>query len=164
MEKWTGSKLGKEYVKAVYCHSAYLTCMQSKSCEMPSWMNYKLKSRFLGEISIWYFSGDSKITAVGDCSHEIKRCLLLGRKVMSNLSSVQLLSRVQLFVTPWTAGHQAPPSMGFSRQEYHFPGKGCHHLLLDSILKSKDITLPTKVHLVKAMVFHLSCMHVRVEL
>ena len=50
----------------------------------------------------------SKITAVGDCSHEIKRCLLLGRKVMTNL---------------------------------------------DSILKSRDITLPTKVHLVKAMVF-----------
>ena len=54
---------------------------------------------------IW---GDSRITADGDCSHEIKRCLLLGRKVMTNL---------------------------------------------DSILKSRDITLPTKVHLVKPMVF-----------
>ena len=52
--------------------------------------------------------GSSKITADGDCSHEIKRCLLLGRKVMTNL---------------------------------------------DSILKSKDITLPTKVRLIKAMVF-----------
>ena len=55
-----------------------------------------------------FISGGSKITADGDCSHEIKRCLLLRRKVMSNL---------------------------------------------DSILKSRDITLPTKVHLVKAMVF-----------
>ena len=55
-----------------------------------------------------FILGDSKITADGDCSHEIKRCLLLGRKVMSNL---------------------------------------------DSIFKSRDITLPTKVHLVKAMVF-----------
>ena len=55
-----------------------------------------------------YFWGGSKITADGDCCHEIKRCLLLGRKVMTNL---------------------------------------------DSILKSKDIILPTKVHLVKAMVF-----------
>ena len=54
------------------------------------------------------FFGDSKIIADGDCSHEIKRCLLLGKKVMTNL---------------------------------------------DSILKSRDITLPTKVHLVKAMVF-----------
>ena len=55
-----------------------------------------------------YFGGGSKITADGDCSHEIKRHLLLGRKVMSNL---------------------------------------------DSILKNRDISLPTKVHLVKAMVF-----------
>ena len=55
-----------------------------------------------------FISGDSKITADGDCSHEIKRCLLLGRKVVTNLSS---------------------------------------------ILKSRDITLPTKVHLVKGMVF-----------
>ena len=52
MEQQTGSKSRKEYVKAVYCHSAYLTCMQSKSCEMPSWMKHKLKSRLLGEISI----------------------------------------------------------------------------------------------------------------
>ena len=55
-----------------------------------------------------FILGSSKITADGDCSHEIKRCLLLGRKVMTNL---------------------------------------------DSILKSRDITLPTKVHLLKAMVF-----------
>ena len=48
----TGSKLGKEYVKAVYCHPAYLTYMQSTSCEMPGWMKHKLESRLLGEISI----------------------------------------------------------------------------------------------------------------
>ena len=65
------------------------------------------------------FWGGSKITAHGDCSHEIKRCLLLGRKVMTNL---------------------------------------------DSILKSRDRTLPTKVCLVKALVFHVSCMDVRVGL
>ena len=52
MQQWTDSKLGKEYVKAVYCHSAYVTCMQSTSCEMPGWMKHKLESRFLGEISI----------------------------------------------------------------------------------------------------------------
>ena len=59
----------------------------------------------------------SKITADGDCSHEIKGCLLLGRKVMTNL---------------------------------------------DSIFKSRDITLPTKVHLVKAVIFPVSCMDVRI--
>ena len=66
-----------------------------------------------------FIFGGSKITADGDCSHEIKRHLLLGRKVMTNL---------------------------------------------DSILKSRDITLPTKVRLVKAMVFQWSCMDVRVGL
>ena len=52
MEQWTGSELGKEYVKDVYWHSAYLTYMQSVSCEMLDWMNHKLKSRLQGEISI----------------------------------------------------------------------------------------------------------------
>jgi len=170
MEQQTGSKLGKEYVKAVYCHSAFLTYMQSTSCEMSGWKKHKLESRLPGEISIisdmqmtpplwqkaeelksllmkvkeesekvdlnlniqktnimasgpissWpidgetmemvkdFILGGSKITADGDCSHEIKKCLLLGRKAMTNL---------------------------------------------DSILKSRDITLPAKVHLVKAMVF-----------
>ena len=50
-EQWTGSKLGKRYIKAVYCHPAYLTSMQSTSCEMPGWMNHKLESRLLGETS-----------------------------------------------------------------------------------------------------------------
>ena len=50
--KQTGSKLGKEYVKAIYCHSAYLTHMQSTSCEMLGWMKHNLESRFLGEISV----------------------------------------------------------------------------------------------------------------
>ena len=67
---------------------------------------------------------------------------------------VKLLSRVQLLATPWTAAYQAPPSMGFSRQEYWsgvpLPSPMSN---LDSILKSRDITLPTEVHLVKAMFF-----------
>ena len=66
-----------------------------------------------------FILGGSKITADGDCSHETKRCLLLGRKVITNL---------------------------------------------DSILKSRDITLRTKVHLVKAMVFPVVCMDIRVGL
>ena len=48
----TGSKLGKKYVKAVYCHPAYLTYMQSTSWEMPGWMKHELESRLLGELSI----------------------------------------------------------------------------------------------------------------
>ena len=91
----------------------------------------KMKIVASGPITSWQIDGEtvetvsdfifwgSKITTDGDCSHEIKRCLLLGRKVMTNL---------------------------------------------DSILKSRDITLPTKVLLVKAWFFQWSCMDVRVEL
>ena len=57
MKRWTGSKLGKEYVKAVYCHPAYLTYVKSTSYEMLGWMKHKLESRWIlprikGEISI----------------------------------------------------------------------------------------------------------------
>ena len=52
MEQQTDSELGKEYVKAVYCHPAYLTYMQSTSYEMLGWMKHKLESRLPGEISI----------------------------------------------------------------------------------------------------------------
>ena len=119
-----------------------------------------------GPITSWEIDGEivsdfifwgSQITADGDCSHEIKRCLLLGRKVMTNLLLLLLLSRfrrVRLFVTPWTAAYLAPLPMGFSRQEYcsgvSLPSPMTN---LDSIFKSRDVTLPTKVHLVKAMVF-----------
>ena len=143
-------KIGKEYVKAVYYHSAYLTYMQSTSREMQGWLKLSLESRLPEETSItsdmqmsppygrkwretkepldkaeketekfrlklsiqkteimasgpitsWQTDGKtmetvtdfillgSKITADGDCSHEIKRCLLLERKAMTNLDSI----------------------------------------------------------------------------
>jgi len=59
MEQQTGSKSGKEYISAVYCHPAYLTYMQSTSCEIPGWMKNKLESRLLGEISI---TSDTQMT------------------------------------------------------------------------------------------------------
>ena len=80
--------------------------------------SWEIDGETLETVSDFIFGG-SKITADGDCSHEIRRCSLLGRKVMTNL---------------------------------------------DSIFKSRDITLPTKVSLVKAMVFLWSCMDVRVGL
>ena len=60
MEQWTDSKLGKEYVKAVYCHPAYLTYMQSTSREMLGWMKHKLESRLPGEILI---TSDTQVTS-----------------------------------------------------------------------------------------------------
>ena len=59
MEQQTGSKLGKESIKAVYCHPAYLTSMQSTSCEMLGWMKHKLESKLPGEITITW---DSQMT------------------------------------------------------------------------------------------------------
>ena len=147
IEQWAGSKLGKEYVKAVNCHLVYFTYMQSESYEMLGWMNrIKIAGRNInhlwyaddttlmteseefksllmkvkeksekaglklniqitkimepGPITSWQIDGrtlemltdfiflDSKITADGNCSHEIKRHLLLGRKAMTNLDSI----------------------------------------------------------------------------
>ena len=59
MEQQTGSKLGKEYIKAVYCHPDYLTYMQNTSWEMPDWMKHKLESRLLGEMSM---NSDKQLT------------------------------------------------------------------------------------------------------
>ena len=181
MEQQTGSKLGKEYVKTVYCHPAYLTYMQSTSWEMLGWMKQagikiswrtinnlryaddtilmaesqeeiksllmkmKEESEIVGlklniqetkimassPITSWQIHGEtmetvidfifggSKITADGDCSHETKRLLLLGIKVMTSL---------------------------------------------EIILNSKDIILLTKICLVKAMAIQWPCMDVRVGL
>ena len=146
IEQWTGSKLGKEYIKAVYCRSVYLNYMQSTSCEMSGCMKHKLELRLWekrqqsqicrwnhpmaenkeklksfmmkvkeenekaelklntqktkimvsGPITSWQIDGEametvtdfiflgSKITVNSDCSHEIKRQLLLRRKAMTN--------------------------------------------------------------------------------
>ena len=75
MEQWTGSKLGKEYVKAVYCHPAYLTYMQSTSCEMPGWMKHKLESRLQGETSI---TSDMQVISplVAESEEELKSLLV----------------------------------------------------------------------------------------
>ena len=59
MERQMGSKLGKEYVKAVYCHPSYLTYMQSTLCEMLGWMKHNLGSRLLGELSV---TSDTQMT------------------------------------------------------------------------------------------------------
>ena len=72
MEQQTGSKLGKEYVKAVYCHPAYLTAMQSTSCEMPGWMKHKLKSRLRNINNLRYADGTTLMAE----SEELKRLLM----------------------------------------------------------------------------------------
>ena len=78
MEQQIGSKLGKEYIKTVCCHLAYLTYMQSRSCEMLGWMNHKLKSRLLGEISI---TSDMQMTpSLWQGKEELKSLLMKVKK------------------------------------------------------------------------------------
>ena len=87
MEQQTGSKLGKQYFKTVYCHPDYLTYMQSRSCETPGWMKHKLESRLLGEISIT--SDDTTLMAE---SKELKSLLM---KVKDKSEKVGLKFNIQ---------------------------------------------------------------------
>src|SRR5574341_796719 len=91
MEQQTGSKLGKEYVKAVYCHPVYLTYMQSTSCEMPGWMTHKLESRLPGEISI---TSDMQMTPpfMAESEEELKNLLM---KVKEESEKVGLKLNIQ---------------------------------------------------------------------
>ena len=76
MEQWAGSKLGKEYVKAVYYYLAYLTYMHRTSCEKLDWMKHKLESRLLGEIST---NLDMQMTSLIVESEEEPKSLLMNR-------------------------------------------------------------------------------------
>ena len=75
IEQQTGSKPGKEYVKAVYCHPTYLTYVQSTSWEMLDWMKHKLESRLPGEISITSDNADDT-TLMAESKEELKTLLM----------------------------------------------------------------------------------------
>ena len=90
MEQRTGSKLGKEYIKVVYCHPAYLTYMQSTSWEMMGWMKHKLESRLPGEISI---TSDMKMIPVMSETEEELKSLLM--KVKEESEKVELKLNIQ---------------------------------------------------------------------
>ena len=135
----------------------------------------KTKIMASGPITSWEIDGEtvetvadfiflgSKITADGDCSHEIKRCLLLGRKVLTNLDSI-IKSRI-LLCQQRSKTVETVSDFIFLGSKITAVGDCSHEINiclvlgrkvmtnLDSIFKSRDITLPTKVHLVKAMVF-----------
>ena len=75
IEQWTGSKLGKEYIKAVCCHPAYLPYMQSTSREVPGWMKHKVESRLPGEISITLDNADDT-TLMTESEEKLKSLLM----------------------------------------------------------------------------------------
>ena len=74
MEQQTGSKLGKEYVKAVYCHPAYLTYIQSTSCKLPGWMKHKMESKLPGNVSNLKYADDT--TFMAESEEELKSLLM----------------------------------------------------------------------------------------
>ena len=170
MEQWTGSKLGKEYIKAVYCHPAYLTFMKSTSCKMLGWMKQKLESRFPGEVSVtsdtqmiqyqWQKGKETRESLDEGKRAEGKSWLKLNIQKMKIMASSPITSsqtdgwKVETVTDFIFLGSQITADGDCSREN-----KGCLLLVrktmtnLDSILKSKDITLLIKVHRVKAMVF-----------
>ena len=79
--------MGKKYIKAVYCHPAYLTCMYNRSCEMPDWMKHRLESRLLGEIAI---TSDMQMTHHYGRKQRGQKSLLMKMKVESEKASLKL--------------------------------------------------------------------------
>ena len=162
--------MGKEFVKAVYCHPAYLTSMQSTSCEILGWMKHKLESRLPGEISITSDNTDDTVL-MAESEKQLKSLLM---KVKEESEKVDLKLNTQktkiMASGPITSGQinreknrnsdrlfsWAPKSLdgdcSHKIKRYLFLGRKAM-INLDSILKSRDIALPTKVCVVKAMVF-----------
>jgi len=169
MEQQTGFKSGKEYIKAVYCHPAYLNYMQSTSCKMLGWMEHRLESRLPGEVSI---TSDTQMTSPLWQKEEELKSLLMKLKEESEKAGLKLnIQKTKIMVSsPITSWQIDGETMKTVKDFIFLDSKitaddDCHeikrHLLLgrkamtklNSILKSRDITLPTQVHLVKAMVF-----------
>ena len=95
-EQQTGSKLGKEYVKAVFCCPAYLTYMQSTSCEMLGWMKHKLESRLPGKISI---TSAMQITSFMAKIEEELKSLLMKVKEESEISGLNINIQIMKIMT-----------------------------------------------------------------
>ena len=170
MEQQTGSKLGKDYIKAVYCHLAYLTYMQNTWCEMPGWKKHKLESGLLEkyqkpQVCRWYHHYVRKWRETEEPLDESER------EEWKSWLKTQHLKREDLGI--WSHHFMANRwgKNGNSDRLYFLDSKiitdsdrrheikRCFLLRrkamtnLDSILKGRDITLPTKVQLVKTMVF-----------
>ena len=168
MEQWTGSKLGKEKDKAVYRHFVYLTYIQSTSCEMPDWMKHKPESRLLGE----KYQQPHDTTVMAESEEELKNLLMKVKEESEKAGLNLTIQKTKVMASSPITSWQIEVEKSGSRYRFYFLGlqnhcgwechreiKGCLLLgkkamtYLDSILKSRDITLPTKVHTVKAMAF-----------
>ena len=166
MEQQTGSKLGKEYIKVIYCHPAYLTFMQSTSCEMPGGMKHRLESRLPGGISI---TSDMQMTPILQAeSEELKSLLINVKEETENVGLKLNIQKTKIIasgpITSWEIDGETVSDFIFGGSKIMAADGDCSHEIkrrlllgrkvmtnLDSIFKSRDITLLTNVRLVKAM-------------
>ena len=167
MEQQFFSKLVKKYVKAVYCHPAYLTCMQSTSCEMLGWMNHKLKSRLPRDLAI---TSDIQMTPL----YSLKT-FLIRMKYNSEKAGLRLnIQNTKIVASGPNISWQIDGEKVYTMTDFISLGSkitadgDCHYeikrfllpgrkvmTILNSLLKSRDITLPTKVYIVKSLVFQV---------
>ena len=169
MEQWTGSRLGKVNVKALYCHSAYLTLHAKYIMWNAGLMKHQLESRLSGEISVTSRYADDT-TLMAESKEELKSLLKVkveGKKVgltfniqktkimaSSPITSWQIDGKTMETVTDFIfLGSRITADGNCSHEIKRHLFLGRKAINLDSILKTRDITLPTKVCLVKAVVF-----------
>ena len=164
IEQLTGSKLGKGYDEAVYCHPAYITSMQSPSCEIPGWMNHKLESRLPGEVST--ISDDTTLMAGSEEDLKDHLMRVIEEKASLKLNIQKAMAKASSSITSQQRQREKVKTVTtfiFLGSKiivnYSHENKRC--LLfgrkamtnLESIFKSRDITFLTKVSTTKAMVF-----------
>ena len=156
-----GSKLGKEYIKAVYFHCAYLTYMQCTSCKMPGWMNLKMESIARRNISNLRYADDTTLRAE---SEEELKSLLMRVKEESERAGLKLNTKKTKIVASnpiasWKIeGEKVEVVKDFTLGGSKITADSDYsHVIktLASCKKSRDITLLTNMHIVKAMIFFL---------
>ena len=135
MEPQTGSNLGKEYVKFAYCHPAYLTYMQSTSCEMPGWMKHKLESRLPGNINNFRYADDT--TFMAESEGELKNLLM---KVKEEIEKAGLKFNIQKMkimasgpITSWQIDGETMETV----TDFIFLGSKSPQMVT-AVMKSKD--------------------------
>ena len=130
MEQWNDSKLGKEYVKTVYCHLAYLMSMQSTLCRMTGWMKHKLESRMLGEISI---TSDDTII-MSEKEEELKSLLMKVKEESEKVSLKLNIPKTKIMASgsiQFSSVTQTCPTLCDPR-DCSTPGLPVHHQLPES--------------------------------
>ena len=126
MEKQTGSTLGKEYIKAVYCHPAYLTYMQSKSCKMLGWMIHKLESRLLGEITTSDMQMISNGTLMAESEEELKNLFIRVKKENDKVGLKLNIQKAKIRACSPTISWQIDGRKSGNRDRFYFLGLQNH--------------------------------------